>query len=193
MNAEILCFSIQQAPASHWQGGTTRELAIGPASSAYADRNFLYRMSTATVELDCSNFTHLPDYERILLTIDAPVELTHNGGAPIRLAPYQPHRFDGAWETVSRGRARDFNLMLRKGAGAGDVSVHALRAGERAALSAPANAVQLLFCTDGQAEVAVEDKTYLLTTDTCLRTSVATAELRACTDCTLIHAWAAQI
>ena len=45
----------------------------------------------------------------------APWLYTHDGGGPLRLEPFQAHAFDGGAATVSTGRCRDFNLMLRKG------------------------------------------------------------------------------
>ena len=44
-----------------WSGGTTTQLTIAPAGAVYADRDFLWRVSSATVELDESDFTALPD------------------------------------------------------------------------------------------------------------------------------------
>ena len=49
---------------TRWSGGATTELLIRPRGAAYAQRAFLCRISSATVELDESTFTPLPDYER---------------------------------------------------------------------------------------------------------------------------------
>jgi environmental stress-induced protein Ves len=35
-----------------WSGGTTTQLAIYPENSSYQQRNFLYRISTATVDIE---------------------------------------------------------------------------------------------------------------------------------------------
>ena len=37
---------------STWSGGKTIQIAISPEGAAYADRDFLWRVSSATVELD---------------------------------------------------------------------------------------------------------------------------------------------
>ena len=42
---------------SEWSGGKTKELAIYPPKCRYADRDFIFRLSSATVELDESDFT----------------------------------------------------------------------------------------------------------------------------------------
>ena len=98
-----------------WSGGTTTELSIEPRDSIYADRDFLWRLSSATVELEESDFTSLPDYDRIIMTLEGSIELRHNGGGWMELPEYTPYSFDGADDTQSIGKVVDFNLMLRKG------------------------------------------------------------------------------
>ena len=48
---------------SAWSGGATTEIRIMPEGSRYADREFLWRLSSATVEVEESTFTALPDYD----------------------------------------------------------------------------------------------------------------------------------
>ena len=110
---------------SAWSGGTTTQLAIFPPEAKYADRDFLWRVSSATVELEESDFTALPDYDRLIATLRGEIVLTHNGGAPLRLRPFEVHAFSGADATHSVGRCTDFNLMLRRGRAAG--TMEALR------------------------------------------------------------------
>lgn len=100
---------------SRWSGGTTTELGIGPEGSRYADREFLWRISSATVELEESTFTVLPDYDRIIMTLEGDIDLYHNGGEQIHLKAFETHSFDGGDDTVSKGKVVDFNLMTRKG------------------------------------------------------------------------------
>ena len=107
---------------SQWSGGTTTQIAIAPQGALYADRDFLWRLSSATVDLDESDFTPLPDYHRLIAPLRGEMELTHDGGPLISLAPYQVHAFDGGADTHSRGRCVDFNLMLRKDRCVGSVS-----------------------------------------------------------------------
>ena len=110
---------------SAWSGGTTTQLAIIPPEAKYADRDFLWRVSSATVDLEESDFTALPDYDRLIATLQGEIVLTHNGGVPIKLHPFEVHAFSGADATHSRGRCTDFNLMLRRGRAAG--TMEALR------------------------------------------------------------------
>ena len=90
-----------------WSGGLTTQLGIAPAGAVYADRDFLWRLSSATVEDAESDFTALPDYERLISTLEGTIELNHNGGEKLTLNPYEVHRFDGGDDTHSWGRCRD--------------------------------------------------------------------------------------
>ena len=104
---------------SAWSGGTTTQLAIFPPDAVYAHRDFLWRVSSATVDLEESDFTALPDYDRLIATLRGEIVLTHNGGAPLTLHPFEVHAFSGADATHSVGRRTDFNLMLRRGRASG--------------------------------------------------------------------------
>lgn len=106
---------------SKWSGGTTTQIAIFPTDAAYADRDFLWRISSASVDLDESDFTSLPDYDRVISTLRGDMTLTHNSGEQITLKPYQVHAFDGGAKTHSIGKCTDFNLMLRKGKCTGEL------------------------------------------------------------------------
>ena len=147
---------------SQWSGGTTTQVAIAPAGAVYADRDFLWRISSASVDLDESDFTALPDYHRWISTLKGGMTLSHEGGEKIVLAPYECHQFDGGVDTHSWGRCTDFNLMLRKGKCQGSVRSLKLSAGERAEVSfqsAPSAAFPtaelMLFCGEGEAAVAL--------------------------------------
>ena len=52
-----------------WSGGTTTQMAIAPEGAVYADRDFLWRFSSAKVELEHSDFTPLPDYVRLIAVL----------------------------------------------------------------------------------------------------------------------------
>ena len=142
---------------SRWSGGETTELLIWPRDAVYGQRDFLFRVSSATVELNESTFTALPDYHRLIATLEGTITLCHDGGAPLTLAPYQVHAFDGGSETVSLGRCRDFNLMLRKDEATG--SLTALTADATPLSVAPdrATAFALLFCAEGRCTVTVDN------------------------------------
>ena len=146
---------------SRWSGGTTTQLAIFPPGASYADRDFLWRVSSAAVEDERSTFTALLDYDRWLLLLEGSMLLAHDGGGLLRLEPFQAHAFDGGAATVSTGRCRDFNLMLRKGrcrgtlrplrfSGAGETALRCQTPAEDARPCA-----MLLYCAAGAGEAAL--------------------------------------
>lgn len=98
-----------------WSGGTTTQLAIYPQKSSYLDRNFVWRLSSATVDTEESDFTRLPDYDRVLMVLEGEAVLSYEGERVVRLKELEQDRFDGAWKTKSFGKITDFNLMVRKG------------------------------------------------------------------------------
>lgn len=177
MKAEYRVRHLDECPCGRWQGGVTYELALGPEGSSYAGRDFLYRVSSAVVELDESEFTPLPDYERIILPLDGELVLRHGDGEPVVLPPLATHRFDGAARTHSRGRAQDFNLMLRKGRCAGDVRV--LRgAASKDFAALPDCPCRLFFCARGKLEVALDGEAFALLPGDSLASSGEAARLR---------------
>ena len=159
MNATIRRIAPGEYTASRWSGGTTTQIAIAPAGAIYAERDFLWRVSSATVELETSDFTPLPDYERFLSTLRGIVRLTHGEGT-IELTPGSVHRFDGGAPTSSEGTCTDFNLMLRKGHCAGQMYCLRLCEGGVSRLShaveAAAKRVFLVYCVEGDGELFAE-------------------------------------
>ena len=141
---------------SAWSGGTTTQLAIFPETAGYADRDFLWRVSSATVELETSDFTPLPDYDRLIATLEGRIVLTHNGGAPITLQPFEVHAFSGADETRSVGRCRDFNLMLRRGRVRGSMEARELTETPIRVCADAAGEQLLVYCASGQCTATEE-------------------------------------
>lgn len=94
-----------------WSGGQTSELALYPTQSSYANRDFIFRISTAKVDIPSSEFTSLPGYHRSLMILEGKVKLTHRDHHEIVLGPYQLDEFEGEWQTNCEGTATDFNVM----------------------------------------------------------------------------------
>lgn len=103
---------------STWAHGTTTQLYIFPENGDYAKREFDWRISSATVDADETTFTALYGVKRWIMPIDAALHLEHKyqGKAlySITLNPYEAHCFRGDWDTGSKGKAKDFNLMMRE-------------------------------------------------------------------------------
>ena len=147
---------------TQWSGGSTTQLLIAPRNAVYADRDFLWRISSATVELDESDFTALPDYRRFISTVEGDMTLSHNGGEELTLRPGDVHAFDGGDATHSAGRCTDFNLMLRKGGAEGDVRSFALSDREETFLPHPDAKQLLIFCARGRCIVRCAGETFAL-------------------------------
>lgn len=104
-------FKATELKTNKWSGGTTTQLAIYPKEASYQEQNFLFRISTATVETDESDFTKLPGVSRKLMILENEINIEHKGHHSINLKKFEQDEFLGDWETKSYGRATDFNLM----------------------------------------------------------------------------------
>lgn len=106
-----------QYKTTDWSGGHTTELYIFPENGDYGRRDFLIRISSATVETKESRFTKLPGIRRELMILDGEMKLIHEGRRIRMMKPYDVDSFFGDWETLSHGNSktvRDFNLMARE-------------------------------------------------------------------------------
>jgi environmental stress-induced protein Ves len=148
----MLKTTIEDQVQSQWSGGSTTQIAISPKGALYADRQFLWRVSSATVDLPESTFTPLPDYNRLTAILDGEeMDVHHEGQEPIRLKHYQVHFFDGGWPTTAKGRCTDFNLMLRKGKAEGGMAVMEL--GKETKPLAMPYPHAVVFCVKGQVTI----------------------------------------
>ena len=146
-----------------WSGGTTTQLAIAPEGAVYADRDFLWRLSSAKVELEHSDFTPLPDYNRLISVLH------------------------GELDMKSWGMCTDYNLMVRKDKCQGIAQSVALSDGAVCRWTAPLAAPQegtactlALYCVKGgvslpQAGVQAQEGQLLL----CRQADEGAVELRA--------------
>ncbi len=98
---------------TNWSGGTTSELLILPKEAEFKKGNYDLRISIATVEVEESTFTALPDVNRILTILNGELELIHEGHHSIVLKQYEQDSFLGDWNTRSIGKVRDFNVMTK--------------------------------------------------------------------------------
>ncbi|WDV44657.1 HutD family protein [Clostridiaceae bacterium M8S5] len=112
---DIKIIKKKQQITSNWSGGKTTELFIYPPNSNYKQRNFLWRLSSATVNVEKSTFTHLPEIKRVLMVLEGRLKLEHIGHYSVELEEGEQDTFDGDWVTKSFGKVRDFNLMLTHG------------------------------------------------------------------------------
>ena len=133
MKAETKLVRREEQPVGTWAGGTTTQLAIWPPESDYKRRDFTWRISTARVDSEESPFTSLPGFHRLLMILEGGVHLVHEAPGLHRersLSPFEQDSFEGEWNTVSRGRCVDFNLMTAPSCGG---KIEALRSAQRTA------------------------------------------------------------
>ena len=97
---------------STWSGGQTTQLFLSPKEGSYPNRTFDFRLSTATVEVEKSDFTDLSGYHRILMPLDASIRLNHLEQEVV-LNPFQSYFFDGGDPVSSQGTCQDFNLIYK--------------------------------------------------------------------------------
>lgn len=111
---QIKIYSQKDCSTSNWAGGSTTELWIWPEGGNYAKRDFQVRISSATVQLEESDFTALPGVVRYITPLSGGFTLSHPDGRTITMEPLDtPYRFDGGAATHCIGKATDFNLMLK--------------------------------------------------------------------------------
>ena len=114
METKINLIRKNEFQTSRWSGGTTTELLIYPEKAKYSERNFKWRLSSAKVEVDESDFTHLPGISRIIMIIDGKLILEHKGHHRAVLESFEQDSFMGDWDTKSLGKVTDFNLMMNE-------------------------------------------------------------------------------
>jgi len=150
---------------SKWSGGTTIETAIFPEKSQYLERDFIWRLSSATVEIEESSFTKLPDYDRVLMVLDGNVVLAFGDERSASLSQYQHDSFDGAIKTKCFGTMTDYNLMFRKGC---EGSLEFIEAKQEASVLQQSYNEELsdssygIYCVDGYVIVSVCGETSMV-------------------------------
>ena len=149
---------------SRWSGGTTTQLYISPSTALYAERKFNWRISSAVVEIEESDFTPLPGYQRIIMILEGELDLKHLNQHEVQLKVYQQDTFWGDWQTKSKGLVTDFNLMLNKECqGSLQAIVLPAGAGETINSGNPFSVISSLgqltdafYVADGSAEIVLE-------------------------------------
>lgn len=148
---------------SAWSGGSTTELVSYPAGADFSSRQFLWRVSIATVGKDGA-FTRFENIQRILMVLKGGIHLSHEGEYACGLLPFEQDKFSGNFRTTAKieeGGATNLNLMLKEGS-KGEMQHFALESGQfhnyalvddLAGSKAPhtfSQAVDLLYCVDGE-------------------------------------------
>ncbi|MDY0235271.1 MAG: HutD family protein [Gudongella sp.] len=115
MAYKIKKLSEKDFKTSKWSGGETTQMYIYPEWSSYKDMDFKFRISSATIQLEESDFTKLEGVYRYITTLENNLRLTHDFKVYTELEPFQIYEFEGDIKTHSYGKVVDFNLMLENG------------------------------------------------------------------------------
>ncbi|OBZ16984.1 HutD family protein [Bacillus sp. FJAT-26390] len=155
----------EQQRTSTWSGGTTTEVAIYPPDAVYSKRNFAWRISTATVEVEQSTFSPLPGIWRLTMVTEGEMLLRHEGYHQAVLKPYEQDSYSGEWTTQSFGKVKDFNLMLTEG-NKGELQALFIDEHPQSMLLGPYLTVEQLspifeafYCVDGTIDFSVDGGT----------------------------------
>lgn len=151
---------------SNWSGGKTTELYIYPKNSEYNKRNFLFRLSSATVLLKESNFTELKGVKRHLVVISGNVKLVHENKYSKDLKAFEQDSFMGEWKTksYSEDEVEDFNLMTKDGC-YGQLKCIEINSREDITVKIDKNSskrIKGLYVPNGKIEVVVDKNKYVI-------------------------------
>lgn len=111
----IELIKIEDQITSIWSGGTTTQLYIWLPNSTLQKRDFDFRISSAIVEVEESEFTSFVDYDRLLMVLNGELEIVHENQYSKTLKQYEVDSFSGDWKTTSKGKITDFNLIVKRG------------------------------------------------------------------------------
>ena len=156
MKNNIIVRTEKDYKVSKWSGGDTTELYLYPEDGDYRSGNFQLRISSATVEVERSEFTSLPGVERYLMIFQGHLDMIHGEKEKVSLEPYEVDHFDGGVPTVSYGKVVDFNLMLKNGAG-GRMEALCLDKGEEKRIQ-PEGGENFLAIYVKEGEIRIGDK-----------------------------------
>ena len=144
-------------PAS-WSGGTTTQLFIFPPTASYQERNFQFRLSTATVEVEKSDFTALPGFSRKLMILAGEITISHEGHYTKQLNRFDVDSFEGHWKTSSVGKCTDFNLMTT-GSATGEISACVVEKGTSVSVSIKENCDWFfIYLSSGKISIEIDNK-----------------------------------
>ncbi len=101
----------KDSKASVWSGGLTYEYMIYPEAARYADRDFAFRISSATIEHEPSVFTKFKGYHRYLVMLDNDLHIEVNKEKKV-YEKYEIIEFNSDDEVTSYTKGIDFNWMV---------------------------------------------------------------------------------
>lgn len=107
----ISLFTKKDSKSSIWSGGLTYEYIIYPKTAQYTDRDFLFRISSATIEQVPSEFTQFKGYYRYLVMLDNSLDIEINKEKK-SYEKSEIMEFKSDDEVTSYTKGNDFNWMV---------------------------------------------------------------------------------
>ncbi|MDO5028922.1 MAG: HutD family protein [Bacillota bacterium] len=102
---------------SEWSGGTTTQLIIEPEGADFKNRDFDFRISSATFTSTASTFSDFSGYQRYILPLKGQLSVDHKDLYQRSLQPYEVEYFSGSWHTDSTNSLDcvDYNFIVKDG------------------------------------------------------------------------------
>lgn len=100
---------------STWKGGKTTQLCIVPENASLQERNFDLRISSATIDLEHSEFSDFRGYRRYLMKLEGDITLLIDDKTII-IKRDEAFEFMGDEKVISLSKepSRDFNVIIKK-------------------------------------------------------------------------------
>lgn len=100
---------------STWKGGKTEQLCIVPENASLQERNFDLRISSATIDLERSEFSDFRGYRRYLMKLEGDITLLIDDKTII-IKRDEAFEFMGDEKVISLSKepSRDFNVIIKK-------------------------------------------------------------------------------
>lgn len=110
---EVKYIEFKDSKVQNWSGGTTYQYYIYPNVSTYLSRDFLFRISLASIESDVSTFTRFIGYDRYLMMLDESLKIKVNNEL-INIEKEEILKFKSIDECISYSKGFDFNFMINE-------------------------------------------------------------------------------
>lgn len=114
LNCDLKLISKDSNSPTEWYGGSSAELTTYPQNSSFANRDFLWRLGYAKINIPQSTFSKLCGVSRHLMVMSGKVELNHAGHYKKTLCELESDSFSGDYDTNTSGTCSVFNLMTRE-------------------------------------------------------------------------------
>lgn len=114
LNYSVKLIKSENYTPTYWSGGMATELITYPEGSSYSNKDFLWRLGVAKINISESTFSSLPKVFRYLIVTEGTINLHHENKYSLTLNDFEQDTFMGDWITKTSGKASVFNLMTKE-------------------------------------------------------------------------------